>query len=58
MKVVAKIIYSALSASLKHGFFKALLGGAELQFSDLIPHTEIRWLNWSKIVSRIMGLIP
>jgi hypothetical protein len=57
MKGVAKIIYSVLSASLKHRLFKVLLEGVESEFSDLIPHTEIRWLNSSKIVLRIMGLI-
>jgi hypothetical protein len=40
MKAVAKIIYSALSASLKHRLFKALMEGVESKFSDLIPLAE------------------
>jgi hypothetical protein len=58
MKVVAKIIYPAVSTSLKHRLYEAFLEFVESEFSDLTPHTEIRWLNMSKVVSNNMELIP
>jgi hypothetical protein len=58
MNVVTKIINSIRSVSLKHRPFKALLEGVESEHSDLILHTEVRWLSMGKVVSRFLELIP
>uniref|UniRef100_A0A8D0B0Q1 SCAN box domain-containing protein n=1 Tax=Salvator merianae TaxID=96440 RepID=A0A8D0B0Q1_SALMN len=57
MDVVKKIIHSIRAVSLKHRLYKALLEDVDAEHSDLILHTEGRWLNKGKVLARFLNLV-
>ncbi|XP_062998575.1 general transcription factor II-I repeat domain-containing protein 2-like [Elgaria multicarinata webbii] len=57
MDVVTKIINSIRAVSLQHRLFKALLKDVDSECSDLILHTEVRWLSKGKVLARFLILI-
>jgi hypothetical protein len=57
MNVVTKIVNSIRAAPLQHRIFKALLEDVEDKPTDLLLHTEVRWLSRGKVLSRFLALI-
>jgi hypothetical protein len=55
--MLLKIINSIRAASLQHRLFKALLEEFEGKHSDIILHTEVRWLSKGKVLARFLSLI-
>jgi len=53
MKAVVKIVNFVRANALNHRQFKALLSEYESNYSDLIPHTDVRWLSRGKVLTRV-----
>lgn len=56
--IVTKIINSIRSGAMQHRLFKLLLEDEDVQFTDLLLHTEVRWLSRGKILERFIMLLP
>ncbi|CAM2099956.1 unnamed protein product [Caretta caretta] len=57
MNVVIKIINSIRAKPLQHRLFKALLEDVDDKQSDLILHTEVRWLSKNIVLACFLSLI-
>lgn len=58
MKTVVKIVNKIRSHSLQRRLFKELADELELQYGDLLLHTEVRWLSKGKVLQRVHKLLP
>lgn len=56
--IVTKIINSIRSGAMQHRLFKLLLENEDVQFTDLLLHTEVSWLSRGKILEGFIMLLP
>ncbi|KFM77003.1 General transcription factor II-I repeat domain-containing protein 2, partial [Stegodyphus mimosarum] len=56
--IATKIINSIRSGAMQHRLFKLLLEDEDVQFTDLLLNTEVRWLSRGKILERFIMLLP
>uniref|UniRef100_A0A674JUH9 SPIN-DOC-like zinc-finger domain-containing protein n=1 Tax=Terrapene triunguis TaxID=2587831 RepID=A0A674JUH9_9SAUR len=56
MSVVVSIVNLIRSRGLKHRTFRAFLEGEDAECSDLIYHTEVRWLSRGRVLQRFVAL--
>uniref|UniRef100_A0A8C3SKW3 SPIN-DOC-like zinc-finger domain-containing protein n=1 Tax=Chelydra serpentina TaxID=8475 RepID=A0A8C3SKW3_CHESE len=56
MSVVVSIVNCIRSRGLKHRTFRAFLEGVDVECSDLIYHTDVRWLSRGRVLQRFVAL--
>ena len=58
MNIALKSIYSIRARSLQRRFFRADLEEAEADHTDLLLHTDMRWLSRGRFLERFGELLP
>ncbi|GFW78286.1 general transcription factor II-I repeat domain-containing protein 2 [Trichonephila clavipes] len=58
MSIVTKIINSIKAKATQHRLFKLFLENENIEFKDLLLHTEVRWLTRGKVLERFINLLP
>lgn len=58
MKIAFKIVNSIRARSLQRRQFRALLEETEAEHSDLLLHTDVRWLSRGVFLKRFRQLLP
>ncbi|KAJ1107684.1 hypothetical protein NDU88_005073 [Pleurodeles waltl] len=58
LKLAVKIVNFICAKALNHRLFKAMLQDSEAEYTDLLMHTEVRWLSKGKALERFIALLP
>ncbi|XP_057190131.1 general transcription factor II-I repeat domain-containing protein 2-like [Triplophysa rosa] len=58
MDVCMKIVCSIRARSLQRRLFRTFLEEADCNHTDLLLHTDVRWLSRGKFLERFRGLLP
>uniref|UniRef100_A0A6P7GSJ3 SCAN domain-containing protein 3-like n=1 Tax=Diabrotica virgifera virgifera TaxID=50390 RepID=A0A6P7GSJ3_DIAVI len=58
MKVVVKLVNQVRAHALQRRQFRTLITEMNLEYGELLLHTEIRWLSKGKILRRFYELLP
>lgn len=58
MTLVVKIVTSIRPKGLQHRLFKSLLDEVDAEYGDLLLHAEVCWLSCSKLLQRVVELLP
>jgi hypothetical protein len=56
MSVVVSIVNYLHSTGLKHRTLEAFLEEADLECSDLLYHTEVRWLSQGRVLQHFITM--
>ncbi|XP_028146751.2 general transcription factor II-I repeat domain-containing protein 2A-like [Diabrotica virgifera virgifera] len=58
MKVVVKLVNQVRAHALQRRQFRTIIAEMNLEYGELLLHTEIRWLSKGKILRRFYELLP
>ena len=58
MDIAIKIVCSIRARSLQRRLFRAHLEEAEVEHTDLLLHTDVRWLSKGRFLERFRELLP
>ncbi|KAJ1187825.1 hypothetical protein NDU88_004595 [Pleurodeles waltl] len=58
LKLAVKIVNFIRAKALNHRLFKAVLQDSEAGYTDLLMHTEVRWLSKGKVLEQLIALLP
>lgn len=58
MKIAFKVVNSIRARSLQRRQFRALLEETEAEHSNLLLHTDVRWLSRGAFLKRFRQLLP
>ncbi|XP_078509146.1 general transcription factor II-I repeat domain-containing protein 2B-like [Lissotriton helveticus] len=58
LKGAVKIVNFIRAKALNHRLFKAMLQESEAEETDILMHTDVRWLSKGKVLERFIALLP
>ncbi|XP_078504859.1 general transcription factor II-I repeat domain-containing protein 2A-like [Lissotriton helveticus] len=58
LKVAVKIVNFIRAKARNHRLFKAMLHESEVEYTDLLMHTDVGWLSKGKVLEQFIALLP
>ncbi len=58
MQTVVCVVNFIISRALNHRQFRQLIEDYDTEYSDLLMHSEVRWLSRGKVLERFLSLLP
>ncbi len=58
MQTVVCVVNFIISRALNHRQFRQLIEDYNTEYSDLLMHSEVRWLSRGKVLERFLSLLP
>ncbi|KAL7378399.1 hypothetical protein ABVT39_012955 [Epinephelus coioides] len=58
MQRVVHVVNYIVSRALNHRQFRQLIADYDTEYSDLVMHSEVRWLSRGKVLERSLSLLP
>ncbi len=58
MQRVVHVVNYIVSRALNHRQFRQLIQDYDTEYSDLVLHSEVRWLSRGKVLERFLSLLP
>ncbi len=58
MQTVVRVVNFIISRALNHRQFRQLIEDYDTEYSDLLMHSEVRWLSRGKVLERFLSLLP
>ena len=58
MQRVVHVVNYIVSRALHHRQFRQLIQDYDIEYSDLVLHSEVRWLSRGRVLERFLSLLP